>query len=146
MLKILLLDSILTLLSPAHSLISSLFSPQSEGQNCLCHLPLKFWTLHVFHMIWVRVSLIFKTSNQNSDIYNGNTFVFLCMRITFLDIIQMTFVSEMVKIQFCIVLLATQVSKYPTLTFACPCVIINSHISRICYPLFFCHNNGIISN
>jgi len=81
--KSLLLDSILTPLSPAHSPISSLFSPQSGGQNCLCHLPPKFLTLHAFHMIWVRGSLIFKTRNQNSDIYNDNTFVFLCMRITF---------------------------------------------------------------
>lgn len=97
----------------------------------------KFLTLHVFHMIWVGVSLIFKTKNQNSDIYNGNMCVFLCMRITFSDIIQMTIFTEMLKIQFCIVLLSTQVSKYSSLTLACPCVIINSHISRIYYPLCF---------
>jgi hypothetical protein len=56
---------------------TSLFSPQSVGQNCLCHLPPKFLTLHVFHMICVRVSFIFKTRNQNSKIYNGNNFCFL---------------------------------------------------------------------
>jgi hypothetical protein len=64
-------------------------------------------------------------------------FVFLCMRIKFLDIIQMTVVSEMLKIQFCITLLSTQVSKYPSLTFACLCVIVTSHNSRIYYPLCF---------
>jgi len=68
-------------------------------------------------------------------------FVFLCMRITVLDIIQITIVSEMLKIKFCIVLLSTQLSKHSSLTFAYLYLIIISHIS----PLF-CHKNGIISN
>jgi hypothetical protein len=142
--KNLLLDSILTPLTAAHSPISVYLALIQSVRTVCATWPLRskrcmyfiyfIWSLYGFH--WFS-----KQEIKIPTFIMATRFVFLCMRITVLDIIQITVVSEMLKIKFCIVLLSTQVSKHFSLTFTCLCLITISHIS----PLF-CHNNGIISN